>query len=245
MAVNWNPWHGCTKLSSGCKHCYVYRSDARHGRDASVCVKTNDFNVPVKKKKDCSFKSASGELVWTCFTSDFLLDKADPWREECWDMIRQRRDLFFMFITKRIDRFNVSLPADWGGGYDNVTVCCTAENQQMADYRLPIYLSLPIKRKSIICEPLLGEMNIRDYLTPDIAQVVAGGESGENARVCDYDWILSLREQCIKANVAFHFKQTGAYFRKDGKVYKIKRALQHIQARKADINFVTNSSIMR
>lgn len=242
---NWNPWHGCTKISEGCKNCYVYRMDARYERDASVLKKTLSFDLPVRKDRLGNYKLKGPEVVYTCFSSDFFHKDADELRVRAWEMIKQRSELDFLMITKRIDRFNVSLPADWGGGYDNVTVCCTAENQQMADYRLPIYLSLPIKRKSIICEPLLGEMNIRDYLTPDIAQVVAGGESGENARVCDYDWILSLREQCIKANVAFHFKQTGAYFRKDGKVYKIKRALQHIQARKADINFVTNSSIMR
>ena len=27
----WNPWHGCHKLSTGCRHCYVYRGDSKHG----------------------------------------------------------------------------------------------------------------------------------------------------------------------------------------------------------------------
>lgn len=236
MAVNWNPWHGCTKLSSGCKHCYVYRSDARHGRDASVCVKTNDFYIPVKKKKDGSFKAASGELVWTCFTSDFLLDKADPWRNECWDMIRQRRDLFFMFITKRIDRFEQCKPSDWGNGWDNVEICCTVENQDRADYRLPIYLNAPIKYKTIVCEPLLEKIDVSKYLIPgNIAQLVTGGESGLEARECDYDWILSLRDQCGEAGINFTFRQTGAHFRKDGILYNIPRRLHHVQARKAGL----------
>lgn len=160
-------------------------------------------------------------------------------------MIKQRSDLDFLMITKRIDRFNVSLPQDWGDGYDNVTICCTVENQAMANYRLPIYLSLPIKRKCIVCEPLLEKVDISEYLSQNISQVVAGGESGEKARVCDYDWILSLRNQCIASGVSFHFKQTGAFFRKDGKMYRIKRALQHTQARKANINYVTKDSIMK
>ncbi|WP_367617448.1 DUF5131 family protein, partial [uncultured Bilophila sp.] len=21
----WNPWHGCRKISPGCRHCYVFR----------------------------------------------------------------------------------------------------------------------------------------------------------------------------------------------------------------------------
>jgi protein gp37 len=53
----------------------------------------------------------------------------DPWRDECWAMIRQRPDLHFIFLTKRIDRFVQCIPDDWGEGYDNVTVGCTVENQ--------------------------------------------------------------------------------------------------------------------
>ena len=34
--AGWNPWHGCRKISEGCRNCYVYRIDERHGRDASV-----------------------------------------------------------------------------------------------------------------------------------------------------------------------------------------------------------------
>ena len=33
MDVSWNPWHGCKKISEGCRHCYVYRTDEKHGRD--------------------------------------------------------------------------------------------------------------------------------------------------------------------------------------------------------------------
>ncbi|MBP5474378.1 MAG: DUF5131 family protein, partial [Bacteroidales bacterium] len=29
--AGWNPWHGCTKISQGCKYCYVYRQDEMYG----------------------------------------------------------------------------------------------------------------------------------------------------------------------------------------------------------------------
>ncbi len=64
-----------------------------------------------------------------------------------------------------------------------------------------------------------------------------GGESGNDARICNYDWVLQIRQQCVEANVPFVFKQTGAKFCKDGKVYAIPRRLQHLQAKKADIDF--------
>lgn len=69
-----------------------------------------------------------------------------------------------------------------------------------------------------------------------IRELVCGGESGNDARICDYGWILSLREQCLAAGVPFRFRQTGALFRKDGRLYRIPRRLQHAQARKAGID---------
>lgn len=73
-------------------------------------------------------------------------------------------------------------------------------------------------------------------------QLTVGGESGPNARVCKYEWILDLRSQAVAANVPFFFKQTGAHFEKDGKLYDVKRPLQHKQARMAHIN--TTPSLM-
>ena len=41
MDVSWNPWHGCKKISEGCRHCYVYRTDEKHGRDGSLLSYAN------------------------------------------------------------------------------------------------------------------------------------------------------------------------------------------------------------
>lgn len=232
----WNPWHGCKKISEGCRNCYVYRRDAMYDKDGSEVYKTKNFDLPVRRKRDGSYKLKPGETVFTCFTSDFFLDAADEWREEAWDMIRKRRDLDFFIVTKRIDRLGMCIPDDWGNGYPNIVICCTAENQEMADYRLPIFSAAPISRKEIICEPLLGKIDLRRYLSQGIKQVTVGGESGDSARICDYDWVLSLRDQCKDAKVSFHFKQTGAKFRMNGKVYSIPRSKQLSQAKKAGID---------
>ena len=138
--ADWNPWHGCTKISPGCKYCYVYRQDEMYGSEigSNIARKTAAFNLPLKRRRDKSYKIPSGRMVFTCFTSDFLLQDADAWRSECWAMMRERSDLWFYFFTKRIDRFMECIPPDWGDGYGNVLVGCTVENQTMADYRLPI-----------------------------------------------------------------------------------------------------------
>ena len=234
----WNPWHGCHKLSAGCQHCYVYRGDAKRDIDSSIVVKTKNFDLPIQKKQNGEYKIPSGSTVYTCFTSDFFVEDADEWRREAWEMIRERSDLNFMMITKRIDRFHESLPVDWGDGYNNVTICCTIENQDRADYRIPIYKSAPIKHKILICEPILERIDLRPYgIGSWIEQVVVGGESGYDARPCNFDWMMELHDLCVENDVSFWFKQTGAKFIKDGQLYHIKRQLQHSQARKAGINF--------
>ena len=75
---------------------------------------------------------------------------------------------------------------------------------------------LRYEHKIIICEPLLSSIDFRGELEGWVEQVVAGGESGKEARVCNYDWILDIRRQCVEANVGFWFKQTGSYLLKDG-----------------------------
>lgn len=232
----WNPWHGCTKISPGCDNCYVYRMDAVHNKDSSKVEKTGNFNLPLKCTRSGDYKLTGSDLVYTCFTSDFFLEEADEWRRDIWEMIRFRSDLTFFIITKRIDRFHVSLPEDWGEGYENVHIACTTENQKMADFRLPLFLEVPVKHKSVICEPLLEAIDLSAYLKPSIECVIVGGESGIEARECSYDWVLSIREQCRAAGISFNFRQTGRHFRKGGKLYTLRRELHRSQAKKAGID---------
>jgi protein gp37 len=235
----WNPWHGCHKLSAGCKHCYVYRGDSKRGIDSTIVTQTKSFDLPVRKKRNGEYKIPSGTTLYTCFSSDFFVEDADQWRAEAWEMIHLRNDVDFTMITKRIDRLHVVLPDDWGDGYDHVTICCTVENQDRADYRLPIYIKAPIKHKIIICEPLLERIDMRPYMGSYVEQVVVGGESGSEARTCNFDWIMEIHDLCVENNISFWFKQTGAKFVKDGRLYHIKRQFQHSQARKAGINFLS------
>ena len=240
MAV-WNPWHGCRKISPGCLNCYVYRRDAEFGKDASVIAKTASFDLPVRRNRKGEYKlQPDGEPVYTCMTSDFFLKEADAWRPAAWEMIRQRPDLEFVIITKRILRFLECIPEDWGEGYEHVTVICTCEDQKRAEERLPAFLEVPIRHKKIIHEPMLGPVNISRWLKSGrIEQVICGGESGDEARICDYSWVLDTWRQCVEADVSFHFKQTGARFKKGGRLYHVQRKDQMEQAARAEIDYVS------
>ena len=100
----WNPWHGCRKYSEGCDHCYMYYLDSLRDVNSTLITKTNNFNYPLQKKRDGSFKVQAGELIRVCMTSDFFLEKADVWRESIWDIIRYRKDVKFYILTKRAER---------------------------------------------------------------------------------------------------------------------------------------------
>ena len=129
----WNPWRGCHKYSDGCRFCYIHKGDAKRNIDTNKIVKTDNFYAPIKKNIKGEYIMKSGQTVYLCFSSDFLVEDADIWRDECWDMIRERKDLHFLFLTKRISRLKNCLPYDWNDGYDNVTIGCTIENQKYAD----------------------------------------------------------------------------------------------------------------
>lgn len=150
---------GCKKYSEGCKFCYIHKGDKKRNIDTSNIVKTNDFYKPVEKLKDGSYKIKSG-IVYLCFSTDFFIEEADEWRLLCFKMMRERSDLTFLFLTKRIERFFACIPDDWGSGYPNVVVCCTIENQETADKRLAIFRDLPIKHKCITVQPLLEKVDI-------------------------------------------------------------------------------------
>lgn len=231
----WNPWRGCKKCSDGCLHCYIHKGDAKRGVDTSLIVKTKDFDKPIARLKNGAYKMKSG-TVYLGFSTDFLIEEADAWRDECWKMIKERSDCSFLFLTKRIERFARCIPEDWGNGYDNVTVCCTIENQRNADKKLSVFGSLPIKHKCITAQPLIERVNLEPYLG-GVELVVVGGESDKEARPLDYDWVLDVREQCIRKQVDFEFRQCGTYFIKDGKRYTLQTKDLCKQARLADINY--------
>jgi protein gp37 len=201
----------------------MYFLDRLRGQDGGRIYRTRaGFRYPVQKDKNGRYKIQSGELIRVCMTSDFFLEEADPWREEAWDLIRQRRDVKFFLLTKRPQRVRDCLPWDWGDGWENVFFNVSCENQRRTAERVPLLLELPFRHKGIMCAPLIGPVRMDSYLAAgQIEQVICGGENYDGARPCDFDWVKSLRAQCVQADVTFCFIETGTRFIKDGKAYHI------------------------
>jgi protein gp37 len=160
----------------------------------------------------------------------------DPsWRAAAWQIFRDCPDLDFLLLTKRPQNIAKMLPDDWGKGYPNVWLGTTVENQEEADRRVPVLLGVPAALRWLSCEPLLGPVDLRmihlrrsgergtdlsnrlgDYVqplrgnfvdSPKIHWVIAGGESGPDARPMPLEWALQLSAHCAEAGTAFHFKQ--------------------------------------
>ena len=234
--MNWEPWTGCYPTSNGCANCYFYGPHAkRYGQN--TIEKTDKFNWPIRTNKKGEYNIKGDKILATCFATDFFLPEADEWRKEIWAMIRQRQDIEFLILTKRIDRFLKSLPEDWGDGYDNVNIGCTVENQEMADYRLPLFLSYPIKRRFIACSPILEPIDLSKYLK-GVEHVTVSGETSRSARECNYSWVLAIREQCVKSGTTFWFKNTGSLFRQDGELQKVNPFKQGSRAKEWGIDIL-------
>jgi protein gp37 len=64
----------------------------------------------------------------------------------------------------------------------------------------------------VSAEPLLDLITLARWLRGrQLGWVVAGGQSGPNAKPMHPDWARALRDQCDRAGVPFFFKQWGAY----------------------------------
>lgn len=236
----WNPWHGCVKCSEGCQNCYMFFLDRVRERNGTDIYRTKAaFDYPLHKDRRGRYKIQTGELIRVCMSSDFFLEEADRWRNEAWDIIRQRSDVKFFLLTKRPERVKDCLPNDWGNGWDHVFFNVTCENQHRADERIPILLDLPFKHKGIMCAPFIGAVSIEKYLSSgQIEQVICGGENYDGARPCNFDWVTSLRKECVAANVTFCFIETGTCFIKDGRRFYIpKKLVQSEMAFKSGANY--------
>lgn len=206
--ASWNPWHGCIKISAGCKFCYMYRDKTRYGQDPTKVVRSKTtFRDPLKWKEP--------KLVFTCSWSDFFIEEADEWRDEAWAVIRQTPHTY-QILTKRPERIAGHLPKDWGEGWNNVWLGISGEAQAEFDERWEILRFVPSQTRFISLEPLLSHIDLQpeffercdEFVWPD--WVIVGGESGPQARPFDLVWARDIIERCGSAHIPCFIKQLGS-----------------------------------
>lgn len=131
------------------------------------------------------------------------------------------------FQSQVVREFGLPEPKEIGSWpLKNVWLGVTAENQQRADERIPILLQIPAAKRFVSVEPMLELINIIrscdvvlgdgnipavDGINRWLHWIICGGETGPGARPVHPDWVRSLRDQCIAANVPFFFKSWGKF----------------------------------
>ncbi|MFD2855432.1 DUF5131 family protein [Seohaeicola zhoushanensis] len=213
---------GCTKVSEACKHCYAESWAKRVGQKVwGPSVDRRTFGDEHWKQPLRWNKLASGgdtrPRVFCASMADVFEDREElsPWRARLWELIDDTPHLDWLLLTKRPQ--NVGRLAGWGGDWPaNVWLGTTVELQARADELLPHLSQIPAKVRFISAEPLLGPLEINDWLKSSIDWVITGGESGPKARPASPAWFRDLHMQCMQNEVAFHFKQWGDWAPGDG-----------------------------
>ena len=209
-----NPWVGCTRISSGCDNCYAATWARRSGLvqwdGPPRRTSESAWRQPYKWNSEAS-RSRRRARVFVASLGD-VFDKQVPaeWRKDLWALIRMCGALDFLLLTKRPQNIAAMLPESWP--WPNVRLGFTAENQTEFDRRW--YAARNISACWFVsAEPLLGHINMAPAAlsSPGIDWVIAGGESGPNARPTHPDWVRSLRDQCDVTGTAFFFKQWGEW----------------------------------
>jgi len=206
----WNPVTGCTKISAGCLNCYAERMAKRlkaigndnYKNGFQVTLHPDILERPLSwKTPQTIFVNSMSDLFHEDIPEDFIVSIFDIMKRASWHR--------FQILTKRSQRLmEMSARLNWP---DNVWMGVTVERNDYT-FRIDHLRQTHAAIKFLSLEPLLS--GIPDMNLTDIDWVIAGGESGPNARPVSVEWVRDIRNQCIAANVPFFFKQWGGVNKK-------------------------------
>ena len=206
----WNPLTGCTKISPGCKHCYAERMATRlqamgqpnYVNGFNLTVHESALELPLKwKKPQMIFVNSMSDLFHKQVPVEFIQQMFDVMCRAHWHN--------FQVLTKRSNRLLELNPLfDW---QPNIWMGVSVENQDYT-FRIDHLRQTHAMTKFLSLEPLLGPIKNINLLGID--WVIVGGESGPGSRPMESSWVVDIRDQCLKANVPFFFKQWGGVNKK-------------------------------
>ncbi len=217
----WNPITGCTKVSAGCKNCYAERMAIRlkamghpnYKNGFELTLHENALEIPLSwKKPQIVFVNSMSDLFHEEVPNEFI--------HKVFDVMRQAHWHTFQILTKRSERLkNLDSQLKWA---DNIWMGVSIENNDNRS-RLHDLIACSASIKFLSLEPLLSPLYNLEL--EKIDWVIVGGESGPGARPMKKEWVLDIRNQCLKANKPFFFKQWGGVRKKkngrmlDGRVW--------------------------
>ena len=218
----WNPVTGCTKISPGCRECYMYRQYPRLKRmsvpgyehsPGVVSLQPGRLQQPSHWRKPVKvFVNSMSDTFHELVPDHFIRWMFQSMREGC------ARGHTFQVLTKRPER-----AAQWWEAYrgdfaddsgephwpPGIWIGTSVETQGYADARLGWLARVPAPVRFVSAEPLLGALDLGPWLRGVLRWVIVGGESGPRARPMEERWALELLEECDAAGVPAFLKQLG------------------------------------
>lgn len=219
--ATWNPVAGCSIISPGCTNCYAMRmaerldlmgqkkykdltrrSGGRPKWNGRVRLDEDSLSIPYSWK--------TGKIIFVNSMSDLFHEDVDlEFISKVFKVMKDCKQHTFQVLTKRAKRLHeLACELEWPA---NVWMGVSVESAEFT-HRIDDLRSTPAAVKFLSLEPLVGDVGTLDLLGIDWA--IAGGESGPGARPMEISWVRSIRDQCVTANVAFHFKQWGGVNKK-------------------------------
>ena len=219
--TTWNPVTGCDRTSPGCDHCYALRlasrlkamGQPRYQRDGDPSSSGPGFGVtchedlvalPLQwRRPRLVFVNSMSDLFHPAVPDDFIVD--------VFRTMAAADQHTFQILTKRAQRLRqIAARLPWP---TNVWMGVSVENARYR-FRIDHLRAVPAQVRFLSVEPLIapvGKLNLAG-----IHWVIVGGESGPRARPADPAWVTDVRDQCVRAGVAFFFKQWGGRTPKSG-----------------------------
>jgi protein gp37 len=214
--ATWNPVTGCTKVSPGCDNCYAERFSERfrgvpgHPFESGfdLTLRPERLSQPLEwKKPRMIFVNSMSDLFHKEVPQSHISRVFDIMENADWhiyQVLTKRSSLLRKFINERYPDDKAPSHMWFGVSVENDKALSRISHLQRANAGIR-FLSI---------EPLIGP--IEKLNLKGIDWVIVGGESGPGARPVDPQWVLNIRNQCIKARVAFFFKQWGGRSPKAG-----------------------------
>jgi protein gp37 len=203
--ATWNPVTGCTKISPGCKHCYAERlahrlqlmGQANYKNGFSLTLQPHMLELPLRwKAPQRIFVNSMSDLFHSDVPTQYIKKVFAVMARADWHQ--------FQVLTKRAERLReLTEELPWPS---HIWQGVSIENKEYVG-RIEDLRASGAAVKFLSLEPLLGslpKLNLRG-----IDWVIVGGESGPGARPMEEEWVIDIRNQCRRADVAFFFKQWG------------------------------------
>ena len=208
--ASWNPVTGCSKISTGCKHCYAERMAKRlkamgkpqYGDGFRLTLQPAALEAPLRWRRP--------RMIFVNSMSDlFHKDVGLGFTRRVFDVMNRCPQHTFQVLTKRPEIAARLAPhLSWT---PNIWLGTSIENAQVL-HRIDSLCAVPACLRFLSLEPLLGP--IPRLPLAGVGWVIVGGESGPGSREMKAEWARQIRDQCLRKGVPFFFKQWGGVNKK-------------------------------